>query len=208
MSLTTTAPQRGIFASVALLLISMMLSGQAAAQLGPFSTFQISWSAAAAAPTAVPTMSTFGTVFLAVLLALVVYRVLRNRGLLVRAIAPLATLGVIASFTIMSERPIAQPAPPDVEASSCSGSETYTTNAEIPPPCFINTCGSAVVVSYTLAAGKTPDGTPRTEESCTLDYFCLGAEGVEGGFEQAAVQGATISSDGLPYATAYCEDAS
>ena len=169
-------------------------------------TFQISWVlAAAVAPTAVPTMSIFGTVFLAVLLALVVYRVSRNRGLLVRAIAPLATLGVIASFTIMSERPIADPtAPPDVEASSCSGSETYTANLGTPPPCFINTCGSAVVVSDTFVAGETPDGTPLTEESCTLDHFCVGAEGDEGEVEQAAVHGATISSDGLPYATAYC----
>jgi hypothetical protein len=201
MTPTTTAPQRGVLASFAFLLISMMVSGQAAAQgSSGFSTFQISWSAAAVAPTAVPTMSTFGTAFLAVLLALVVYRVSRNRGLLVRAIAPLATLGVIASFTIMSERPIAQPPAPSpaVEASSCSGSETYTADEAVPPPCLINTCGSAIVVSYTLVAGETPDGTPLTEESCTLDYYCD-----EVGDGEAA-QGATISSNGLRLATAFC----
>lgn len=165
-----------------------------------FSTFQVSWSAAS--PTAVPTMSTLATVLLAVLLALVVYRVSRNRGLLVRAIAPLATLGVIASLTVITESPIAgaPSSSPPVDASSCSGTQTYTANEFTEPPCFSNSCGVPVTVSYTLIAGETPEGAPITEGSCTLEYYCSPAD------SNAATQGAIIPSDETPYGTAYCAE--
>ena len=146
-------------------------------------------------------MSTYGTLLLAVLLALVVYRILRNRGSLVRAIAPLATLGVLASFAVISERPIAGIPSPPVDASSCNGTTTYTASVlgGTPPPCFYNTCGAEVAVSYTFVAGEMFDGTTITEESCILEYACG-----EGDPDPAA-QGATIPSDGIPYGTAYCQ---
>jgi len=169
-----------------------------------FSTFQISWSGGAAAATAVPTMSTYATLLLAVLLALVVFRSLRSRGLLVRAMAPLATFGLAASFIVMTEHPIAGVTIPDIGASSCSGSETYTATFPFEtPPCFVNTCGSPVTVSYTFIEGVTAFGAPITEESCTLVYYCEDEGPIE---TNPATEGAVIPSDGFPYGTAACEE--
>ena len=165
-----------------------------------FSTFRISWSADGA--TAVPTMSTYGILLLAVLLAIVVFRVSRNRGYLVRAIAPLATFGVAAAFAVMTQPSIAGfVMTPPIDVSSCSGSETYTADGPNPPPCFVNTCGSPVTVSYTFIDGEEPDTTPITDGTCTRNYYCGDDEGAS-----AATQGAVIPSDGLSYATAYCEE--
>ncbi|MEZ5573723.1 MAG: hypothetical protein R3E64_17155 [Halioglobus sp.] len=50
-------------------------------------------------------MSIYGMLLLAWLLAIVAFRVLRDRSLFVRAIAPLAAFDVAASFAFMSERP-------------------------------------------------------------------------------------------------------
>lgn len=167
-----------------------------------FSTIQINWSVSGGA-TAIPTMSTYGMLLLALLLAVVVFRISRKRGLLVRSIAPLAAFGIAASFALISERPVAGSiVPPAIEGTSCNGSATYTANGPTPPPCFRNTCGSPVTVSYTFIAGETPDGTPITADSCTYNYYCDEA-GSEGG---VAADGAVIPSDGLPRATAYCSE--
>lgn len=170
-----------------------------------FSTIQITWSGAGA--TAIPTMSAYGMVLLALLLAVVVFRISRKQGLLVRSIAPLAAFGIAASFALMSERPVAGGmGPPAIEGSSCSGSATYTANGPTPPPCFRNTCGSPVTVSYTFISGQTPTGTPITADSCTYNYYCDAVGDGMPSAENTATDGAVIPSDGLPRATAYCQE--
>ena len=162
-----------------------------------FSTIRLNWSGPGA--TGVPTMSTYATLLLAVLLALVVFRVFRKRSLLVRAIAPLAAVGVAASFAVMTEQLIAGISMvPAIEGSSCTGSETYTATGDMPPPCFVNTCGSPVTVSYTFIEGQGPDSNPITAEACTFEYFCDDTLG------NVATQGAIVPSDGEFYATAFC----
>ena len=168
-----------------------------------FSTLQINWSGSGT--TAVPTMSTYALLLLAVLLALIVFKLARGQSSLIRAVAPLAAFGVAAAFAVMTENPVAGGvAPPTIGGASCSGSETYTVNASTPPPCFVNTCGSPVTVSYTFIDGATSEfpPTPITTASCTLAYYC---EEV-GGASDIAAEGATIPSDGRPYATAFCEE--
>lgn len=164
-----------------------------------FSTLQINWTGAGGA-NAIPTMSTYGTLLLAVLLALVVFRISRKQGLLVRALAPVAAFGAAVAFTVMTEQPVAGiVGPPPIDGSSCSGTATYTADAPTPPPCFVNTCGAPVEVSYTFIDGQTSDviPVPITEGTCTLDYFCEGDDNV-------AADGGIVPSDGLSYATAYC----
>ena len=168
-----------------------------------FSTIRVNWSGLGAA-TVVPTMSTYATLLLAVLLALLVFRVFRKRSLLVRAIAPLAAVGVAASFVVVTEQPIAgilgQSA---IGISSCSGSETYTATTSQGPPCFVNTCGSPVTVSYTFIDGQDSNSNPITAEACTFDYVCVS----EGDLvREAATQGAIVPSDGESYAMAYCSE--
>ncbi len=185
--------------------LGFVSSAFAGTPLVGFSTIQINWSAAGGA-TAIPTMSTYGMLLLALLLAVVVFRISRKRGLLVRSIAPLAAFGIAAAFAVMSERPVAGiMAPPNIDGTSCNGSATYTANGPTPPPCFINTCGSPVTVSYTFIDGATQDGTPITAGSCTYDYYCDAVE--EGGDPgDIAADGAVIPSDGMPRATAYCNE--
>ena len=151
----------------------------AGSQIGGFSTFQISWSSGVVA-SAVPSLGTYGM-------------------LLVRAVAPLVTFGLAASFAFMTERPVAGGGVGPVDATSCNGSSTYTANLTNPPPCFVNTCGAPVTVSYTFIDGEQADTTPITDATCTRDYFCSG----EG---SSAIDGAIIPSDGLSYATAYCQE--
>lgn len=170
----------------------------AGSQIGGFSTFQISWSSGVVA-SAVPSLGTYGMLLLAALLALVVFRFSRSRGALVRAVAPLVTFGLAASFAFMTERPVAGGGVGPVDATSCNGSSTYTANLTNPPPCFVNTCGAPVTVSYTFIDGEQADTTPITDATCTRDYFCSG----EG---SSAIDGAIIPSDGLSYATAYCQE--
>ena len=192
------------FTTVLVTCLGAISSAHAGSPLGA-STLQISWSGNAPVPTAVPTMSTYAIVWLAVLLALVVFRVLRNKGLVVRALAPLVTFGLGASLVFVTDSTTADPTlivPPPVDAVSCNGTQTYTADSEVAPPCFINTCGAPVEVTYTFVSGVQPDQTSITAESCTFDYFCS----VEEGVEEPAIDGASIPSDGLSRATAYCQE--
>ena len=188
---------------VAGLLLGLGFVSSAFAGAPGFSTIRLNWSGPGA--TGIPTMSTYATLLLAVLLALVVFRVFRKRSLLVRAIAPLAAFGVAASFAVMTEQPIAGVmGPAAIDGSSCSGSETYTADAAIAPPCFVNTCGSPVTVSYTFIAGQdVSSSNPLTAETCTFAYFCAAGDESD---ESTATQGAIIPSDGRSYATAYCSE--
>ena len=182
---------------VAGLLLGLGFVSSVSAGAPGFSTIRVNWSGPGA--TGIPTMSTYATLLLAVLLALVVFRVFRKRSLLVRAIAPLAAVGVAASFAVMTEQLIAGISMvPAIEGSSCTGSETYTATGDMPPPCFVNTCGSPVTVSYTFIEGQGPDSNPITAEACTFEYYCDEAE------LEVATQGAIVPSDGEFYATAYC----
>ncbi len=171
-----------------------------------FSTIRVNWSGLGAA-TVVPTMSTYATLLLAVLLALLVFRVFRKRSLLVRAIAPLAAVGVAASFVVVTEQPIAgisgQSA---IGISSCSGSETYTATPSQAPPCLVNTCGSPVTVSYTFIDGQEASVSgpiPITAEACTFAYECVDDSGL---VLEAATQDAIVPSDGESYAMAFCSE--
>ena len=192
---------------VAALLLGLGSVSSAFAGAPGFSTIRLNWSGPGA--TGIPTMSTYATLLLAVLLALVVFRVFRKRSLLVRAIAPLAAVGVAASFVVVTEQPIAgilgQSA---IGISSCSGSETYTADASIAPPCFVNTCGSPVTVSYTFIDGQAASFSgpiPITAEACTFDYECVDDSGP---VLEAATQDAIVPSDGESYAMAYCSEQS
>ena len=188
-----------------LLGLGFVSSAFAGAPVG-FSTIRVNWSGLGAA-TVVPTMSTYATLLLAVLLALLVFRVFRKRSLLVRAIAPLAAVGVAASFVVVTEQPIAGiSGQSPIGISSCSGSETYTATANIGPPCFVNTCGSPVTVSYTFIDGQEASFSgpiPITAEACTFDYACVDGSGP---VLEAATQGAIVPSDGESYAMAYCSE--
>jgi hypothetical protein len=85
-----------------------------------------------------------------------------------------------------------------------------------PPPCFVNTCGSTVTVTYDFVSGTDGGGTPLTAENCTFAYFCSGGVGNNGGMNGGingggnggapALQGAQIPSDGQSYGTAYCSE--
>jgi len=192
---------------VAGLLLGLGFVSSAFAGAPGFSTIKVNWSAPGAAVTVVPTMSTYATLLLAVLLALLVFRVFRKRSLLVRAIAPLAAVGVAASFVVVTEQPIAgisgQSA---IGVSSCAGSETYTATDSTGPPCFVNTCGSPVTVSYTFIDGQTASVSspiPITAEACTFTYTCKDDSGL---VSEAATQDAIVPSDGKSYAMAYCSE--
>jgi hypothetical protein len=163
--------------------LGVISSAHAGSPLGAFSSFQISWSGNAPVPTAVPTMSTYAIVLLAVL-----------------------TFGLAASLVFVTDSTTAGLVfvlPPPVDAGSCNGTQTYTAEAPLnPPPCFINTCGAPVEVTYTFVSGQGPGGTPITADSCTLEYFCAIGEDLSASDD--ATDGASIPSDGLPKATAYC----
>ncbi|RLQ21873.1 hypothetical protein DWB85_09800 [Seongchinamella sediminis] len=171
-----------------------------------FSTIQINWSAGAAASAQpVPTLGTYGAIMLAILLALAAYRLSRKGGALVRAAAPLATLGLAAGLLFSTDNPIAGIAMvPAIEGNSSEGSQSYTANEFDPPPCFINNSGQPVTVTYTFVDGAGPGGEPITAETCTFDYYCQDGEGE--GEPNVALDGASVPSDGQPYATAYCSE--
>ena len=194
---------------VGLLLGLGFVSSAFAGGVPGFSTIRLNWSGPGA--TGVPTMSTYATLLLAVLLALVVFRVFRKRSLLVRAIAPLAAVGVAASFAVMTEQLIAGISMvPAIEGSSCTGSETYTATGDMPPPCFVNTCGSPVTVSYTFINGQTSSflapSIPITAEACTFAYACVNDNSEL--VSEAATQDAIVPSDGESYAMAFCSEQS
>jgi len=165
-----------------------------------FVNMRITWTAGAGAGALpVPTLGTWGALLLAVVLALVVYRAMRKQDQWLRALAPLATFGLATSAVLMAERPEAGAAMiPPINGDTCSGSETYTVGVN-PPPCFINTCGSSVTVSYTVLNGETPVGDPITSANCTYQYFCSDSEGT-------ATDGSIVASDGSQLATAYCNE--
>lgn len=189
---------------VAGLLLGLGFVSSAGAGVQGFSTIQVNWSDPGAAVTVVPTMSTYATLLLAALLALLVFRVFRKHSLLVRMIAPIAAVGVAASFVVVTEQPIAGVLGQNpIGVSSCAGSETYTATVSTGPPCFVNTCGSPVTVSYTFIDGQEPNSNPITAEACTFEYACV-SEGVI--VTEAATQGAIVPSDGESYAMAYCSE--
>ncbi|TGD75101.1 midcut-by-XrtH protein [Mangrovimicrobium sediminis] len=177
------------------------------AQPTSFSTIRINW--AAADVEAVPTMSTYAIALLAVLVALVALRMTRHKGAVLRMLAPLLALGVGAVATTASLYPNQSVAglvmtPPSVETDgNCSGSSTYTAVADSgPPPCFVNTCGQPVEVTYTFIEGADGFGTPLTPGTCTFLYYC--GDNGEGG--PYALDGSSVPSDGGSYGTAYCEE--
>ena len=193
---------------VAGLLLGLGFVSSASAGAPGFSTIRVNWSGLGAA-TVVPTMSTYATLLLAVLLALLVFRVFRKRSLLVRAIAPLAAVGVAASFVVVTEQPIAGVLGQNaIGVSSCAGSETYTATVSTStgPPCFVNTCGSPVTVSYTFIDGQEASVSgpiPITAEACTFAYECVDDSVL---VLEAATQDAIVPSDGESYALAYCSE--
>ncbi len=164
-----------------------------------FSTMQINW--APAKPEVVPTMGTYAMLALALLLSVVVYRALRERAAWIKAIAPVVTFGLAGSLVLVAGKIDAGASSAPVDAGSCSGSSTYTAG-EFPPPCFINSCGQPVVVTYDVLGGESYEGIPLTAENCTFNYYCS-----EGGFEGPnATQGSTVPSDGNSYGTAFCDE--
>ncbi len=177
-------------------------SGAIAQPLGGSSTFQLNWSATAATP--VPTMSTYAIALLAILLTVAAYRLTRNQGTVIRAVAPLVTFGVAATILFKTASPIAGVLTmiPPIDATESNGSQTYTAIAPTdPPPCYINNCGMPVTVTYNFISAETGDGTPITDETCTRLYFC--DEAGEGPF---VADGQVVESDGQPFATAYCQE--
>ncbi len=186
-----------VFVATAIGAVSPAFAGAAPAG---YSTFQITW--AAQVPAAVPTLGTYATLALAALLAVVAFRLTRNQRWLVKAITPVAAFGLSTAVMIGAERTVAGMALSAIDASDCSGSETYTAG-DSAPPCFKNTCGKPVNVSYTFIEGEDFEGSPLTAESCTLDYYC--DEG--GGFSAPpALEGDDIPSNGAALGTAFCAE--
>lgn len=168
---------------------------------GGFSSFNMSWTAVSA----VPTLGLYGTIALALLVMVVLLRVLRDRPAVVRVVAPVAAMGLTLGAGLWTQDITAGSlALPTIGASSCSGSATYTADPVVPPPCFVNTCGAPVTVSYTFLSGEDPAGDPLTAEGCTLDYYCEEVDVLDS--ELVAAQGGVIPSNGEPYATAYCQE--
>lgn len=181
-------------------ILALVFASAAQAGDNGFSTLTISWTGGS---TPVPTLSNAAILGLATLLALLAYRASRNSSNVVRALAPLVTFGLASFLTVISGKPEAGAGlGTTVYAGSCNGSTTYTADDPNPPPCFVNTCGSPVSVSYTLVSAQDPGGEEIAPEACTYDYYCEGDVPTAG----AATPGATIPSDGLPYATAYCAE--
>lgn len=160
------------------------------------STITLNWTSGA---TAVPTLGIYGSLALALLVMVVLLRVLRDQPAILRTLAPVAGLGLTLGAGLWVQDITAGGFVPSIGASSCNGSETYTADGPNPPPCFVNTCGAPVTVSYEFVSGRDFQGDPLTAEQCTLDYFCSDQEG-------EALQGAQIPSDGRSYATAYCQE--
>lgn len=186
-----------VFGGVGALLVSpATLAGIPAGS----STLTINWTSGA---TAVPTLGLYGTIALALLVMVAMLRILRDKPAMLRAIAPLAGLGITLGAGVWVQDLTAGGivAVPDVGATSCNGSQTYTADAPTPPPCFVNTCGAPVTVSYTFVSATDPTGSPLTAEGCTFEYYCEDA--VDG---DRALNGAQIPSDGRSYATAYCRE--
>ncbi|TGD75100.1 midcut-by-XrtH protein [Mangrovimicrobium sediminis] len=172
------------------------------AQNPAFSTIRISWSAGETA--AVPTMSVYALALLTALVTLVVYRLTRNQGSLLRMLAPVAALGIGALATVATMLPNSVVAgapsqPPVLSGGNCSGTATYTATPGLAPPCFVNTCGQPVQVTYTFIDAMDEFGTPITEGNCTFNYFCPGES-------DRATDGASVPSDGASYGTAYCQE--
>lgn len=165
------------------------------------STFTITW---APASVAVPTLGTMGTLALSLLLLVVAYRVLRRQRAVVRVVGPILCSGLVLAGGAWTNNLKAGGVPPLIDSGSCSGSETYTAVfLADEPPCFINSCGQPVTVSYEFVSGTSAQGSPLTAETCTLGYFCDPDSGPPAG---SAVDGGTIPSDGQAYATAYCQE--
>jgi len=185
-----------------------MLASQASLAGGPLvgsSTLTLNWTSGV---TAVPTLGVYGTIALALLVMVVMVRVLRNRPAVVRTVAPVAGLGLVLGAGLWVQDIAAGIAfVPDIGANSCNGSQTYTADGPTPPPCFVNTCGAPVTVSYSFVSGTDSMGAPLTAEQCNFSYFC---EGASGGMDldegDRALDGSLIPSDGRPYATAYCRE--
>ncbi len=172
------------------------------AQNPAFSTIRINW--AASEPAAVPTLSFYALALLTVLVTLVVYRLTRNQGSLLRMLAPLAALGIGALATVATVLPNsvvagAPSGPPVLSGGNCSGSSTYTATPSLAPPCFVNTCGQPVQVTYTFIDAMDELGNPITAGNCTFNYFC-DAEG------ERATDGSLVPSNGESYGTAYCQE--
>ncbi|MEQ9464086.1 MAG: hypothetical protein RJQ10_10525 [Haliea sp.] len=150
-----------------------------------------------------PTLGLYGTIALALLVMVVTLRVLRDRPAVVRVVAPVAAMGLTLGAGLWTQDITAGAiAVPSIGASSCSGSATYTASPVNPPPCFVNTCGAPVTVSYTFVSGEDFFGDPLTAEGCTLDYYCQEVDDLDS--ELVAAQGGVVPSNGEAYATAYC----
>jgi hypothetical protein len=199
--------------------VALLGAPQLLAQPGGSSTITMTWGSGAA----VPTLGTWGLLALAVLLAVVAFRLLRKEPALLRGLALIAASGALVVASLGGRELVAGAISTPIEASACQGSETYTANGAVPPPCFVNNCGAPVTVSYEFVSGQDGAGTPLTSETCTFSYFCEAANGgamnggnggdmllvnggINGGNAGAALDGMQVPADGMPYGTAYCQE--
>jgi hypothetical protein len=153
--------------------VALLGAPQLLAQPGGSSTITMTWGSGAA----VPTLGTWGLLALAVLLAVVAFRLLRKEPALLRGLALIAASGALVVASLGGRELVAGAISTPIEASACQGSETYTANGAVPPPCFVNNCGAPVTVSYEFVSGQDGAGTPLTSETCTFSYFCEAANG-------------------------------
>ena len=175
------------------------------------STLRMSWSAEEPVP--VPLLTDTALMALGLLLCIIVFRVLKNRPAVVRGLAVLAvgTTSLIAA--IGSRELIAQSefiVLPGI-GGSCEGSAVYTsTPITTPPPCFRNTCGVPVAVSYEFIegfeSGEQEQGPALTPENCSFEYACTVSGAAADEFSGLASDGSKVPSNGEPYATAFCAE--
>ena len=168
-----------------------------------FTTMVMSW-APLASSTPVPSLSTPATIALSTLMGLIAYRMLASRHGAIK-ISLSAILGVtVATLGLHTAAPEAGGPPSPIVGSSCVGSQEYTSyRLRTPPPCFKNTCGAPVRVSYQFVDGETDKETPITASSCTKAYTCQSPDDASE-ITLAAEDGAVVSSSDQWLATAYC----
>ena len=152
---------------------------------------------------------------MALLLAVVAWRVTRHSPVAARAFVAVCGTGLCAGAGFWMQSLDAGVQFPVIGADSCSGSQTYTavagdgdgegTIGGTPPPCFVNTCGAPVTVSYTFESGTDYRGGELTAVSCTKQYICYDQQQNQG-VAQAAEDGAQIPSDGSAYGTVFCAE--
>jgi hypothetical protein len=164
---------------------------------------EVTWSSGQGAQT-IPTLSMGALTALAVFLAVMSYRLLAKQPRVLRALLPLCvagTTGWLGVVALESDAGITT-----INASSCNGSQTYSSTIPSGTPCFVNSCGETVTINYRFLQGGTAPGVPLSEVDsnvCAVAYSCGGTlpPTILG-----AINGSQIPSGAAQYGLVYCDN--